>query len=112
MLNSNRIIFDRGSNISAQTDKDDDLPVLTEAVETPAALPDRPSAPVGRPSADELVKLESKLCAQSLTLADQMIHEACHDVEDIIVERVMSKLRSELPALVSRVLHDHFDDKV
>ena len=78
-------------------------------METPDALPIKPSAPADRPSADDLVKLESKLCAQSLTLADQMIHEACHDVEDIVVERVMTKLRSELPALVSRVLHDHFD---
>ncbi len=62
-----------------------------------------------RPSADELVKLESKLCAQSLTLADQLLHEACHDIEDIIVERVMIKLRNELPDLVSRVMQDHFD---
>ncbi len=62
-----------------------------------------------RPSADELVKLESKLCAQSLTLADQLLHEACHDIEDIIVERVMIKLRNELPDLVGRVLQDHFD---
>ena len=64
-----------------------------------------------RPSADELAKLESKLCAQSLTLADQLLHEACHDIEDIIVERVMNKLRNELPALVSRVIQDHFDDE-
>ena len=84
--------------------EDEDLPVLTETVEVPVALADRPST-------DDLVKLESKLCAQSLTLADQLIHEACHDVEDIIVERVMSKLRGEMPALVSRVLHDHFDGK-
>ncbi len=62
-----------------------------------------------RPSADELIKLESKLCAQSLTLADQLLHEACHDIEDIIVERVMIKLRNELPDLVSRVMQDHFD---
>ena len=61
-----------------------------------------------RPSADELVKLESKLCAQGLTLADQLLHEACHDIEDIIVERVMNKLRNELPDLVSRVMQDHF----
>ena len=80
-------------------------------METPAALADQPSALADQPSADELVKLESKLCAESLTLADQMIHEACHDVEDIIVERVMSKLRSQLPALVSRVLRDHFEGK-
>ena len=73
-------------------------------METPGALP-------AGPSADELVKLESRLCAQSLTLADQMLHEACQDVEDIILERVMTKLRGELPALVSRVLHDHFDGK-
>ncbi len=64
-----------------------------------------------RLSADELVKLESKLCAQSLTLADQLLHEACHDIEDIIVERVMNKLRNELPDLVSRILQDHFDGK-
>ena len=109
MHNSKRTTFDEDQSINAQADKDDDLPVLTEAVQTVAALGDTPSALADRPSADELVKLESKLCAQSLTLADQLIHEACHDVEDIIVERVMSKLRSELPALVSRVLHDHFD---
>ena len=75
---------------------------MTEAVEQPGALP-------ARPSADELVKLESKLCAQSLTLADQLLHEACQDIEDIIVERVTRKLRIELPALVTRVLQDHFD---
>jgi hypothetical protein len=40
-----------------------------------------------------------------------MLYVACHDVEDMIVERVMTKLRSELPALVSRVLHDHFEGK-
>ncbi len=97
-----RTTFDEDRVINAQADHDDDLPVLTKAVQQSDALP-------ARPSADELVKLESKLCAQSLTLADQMLHEACHDIEDIIVERVMSKLRSELPALVSRVLHDHFD---
>jgi hypothetical protein len=111
---SKRTTFDEDRNINAQAkkdgdlengdSKDDDLPVLTEAVQTPDALPDMPSA-------DELVKLESKLCAESLTLADHLIHEACHDVEDIIVERAMGKLRSELPALVSRVLHDHFAGK-
>ena len=86
--------------------KDDDLPVLTDTVDTPIISADKTA-----PSADELLKLESKLCAKSLTLADQLLHDAYHDVEDIIVERVMSKLRSELPALISRALHDHFDDK-
>ncbi len=99
---SKRTIYKEDGGINAQADQDDQLPVLTETVEQPDALP-------ARPSADELVTLESKLCAQSLTLADQLLHEACHDIEDIIVERVMSKLRSELPALVSRVLQDHFD---
>ncbi len=99
---SKRTIYKEDGGINTQADQDDQLPVLTETVEQPDALP-------ARPSADELVRLESKLCAQSLTLADQLLHEACHDIEDIIVERVMSKLRSELPALVSRVLQDHFD---
>ena len=100
-----------GIDISAPADKDDELPVLTDTVDTPIVSAIKPSALTHRPSADELVKLESKLCAKSLTLADQMIHAACRDVEDVIVERVMSKLRSQLPALVSRVLHDHFDSK-
>ncbi len=78
---------------------------------TPIVPVIKPSALEHRPSEYELVKLEAKLCAKSLTLADQMIHAACRDVEDVIVERVMSKLRSQLPALVSRVLHDHFDGK-
>lgn len=72
---------------------------------------ERPGTSPGKPSSDELVKLESKLCAESLTLADQMLQDACLDVEDIILKRVMTKLRSELPALVSRILHDHFDGK-
>ncbi len=100
-----------GIDINPQADKDDDLPVLTDTVDTPIVPVIEPSELEHRPSADELVKLESKLCAKSLTLVDQMIHAACRDVEDVIVERVMSKLRSQLPALVSRVLHDHFDDQ-
>lgn len=88
--------------MSIQAGKDDDLPVLTEAVGQAAG-------PSAVPSADELARLESKLCAESLTLADQMVHEACHDVEDIILERVMRKLRGELPALVNHVVRDHFD---
>jgi hypothetical protein len=101
---SKRTIFNEDQAINAQGNHDDDLPVLTEAIE----LTDTAAT---RPSAAELVKLESKICAHSLTLADQMLHEACQDAEDMIVERVMSKLRSELPALVSRVLHDHFHGK-
>ena len=100
-----------GIDINTHADKDDDLPVLTDTVTKPIVPVTKPSALQHRPSADALVKLESKLCAESLTLADQMIHAACRDVEDVIVERVMSKLRSQLPALVSRVLHDHFDGK-
>ncbi len=110
MQSSKRTTFD-GVDINAHADNDDDLPVLTDTVDVPTIPADKSSASANRPSADELVKLESKLCAQSLTLADQMLHDACHDIEDMIVERVLSKLRSELPALISRVLHDHFDGK-
>jgi hypothetical protein len=101
----------KGIDINAEAKKDDDLPVLTDTVDTPIIPADEAAPLADRPSADELVKLESKLCAKSLTLADQMLHDACHDIEDMIVERVMSKLRSELPAVISRALHDHFDDK-
>ena len=88
--------------IVTQAEHEDKLPILTESVEISDELR-------AKLSADEIVKLESKLCARCLTLTDQMLHEACHDVEDIVVERVMIKLRGELPALISSVLHDHFD---
>ncbi len=39
---SKRTTFDEDKNINAHADKDEDLPVLTEAVETPAALPGSP----------------------------------------------------------------------
>jgi hypothetical protein len=84
------------------TGDDDDIPVLTDAIErtTPAAA---------GVSAEELERLEARLCSSSLQLAEQMLRDACREAQHVMIERVMSELRAELPRIVSRALRDHFD---
>lgn len=80
---------------------EDDIPVLTDAIER-----DRP-APAGL-SAAELERLEGRITASSLKLAEERLRAACHEAEHVLLERVMNELRAELPAIVSRALDDHF----
>ncbi len=84
------------------TDNDDDIPVLTEAIErTP------PPAPGVTPA--ELARLEHDICNSSLKFAETVLRDACQEAEHVLKERVMTALREEMPALVRRALHDHFD---
>jgi hypothetical protein len=84
------------------TSNDDDIPVLTDAIER--------TSPAGADvSAEDLERLEARLCSSSLHLAEQMLRDACREAEHVLIERVMSELRAELPRIVSRALRDHFD---
>jgi len=83
-------------------DNDDDIPVLTEAVEP---LP----AAAAVAAAHDLARLEARLCASSLKLAEQLLRDACREAEHVLLERVMNELRAELPAIVKRALDEHFD---
>jgi len=36
------------------------------------------------------------------------VHNACREMEALLLEQVSDRLRSELPALVSRIVEEHF----
>lgn len=81
---------------------DDDIPVLTEAVE-------RDRLPARVPSAAELERLEARISASSLKLAEEFLRSASREAERVLIERVMSELRAALPAMVRRALDEHFE---
>jgi uncharacterized protein (DUF2267 family) len=82
----------------------DPIPVLTDIVEdeprdvTPAV--DRASL--------FLEELEAHLAASVLEQADELVHNACREMEALLLEQVSDRLRAELPALIARVIDEHF----
>jgi len=40
-------------------------------------------------------------------LADSLLHQAIKDIEATLFERVVDRLRAQLPELVDRVLREH-----
>jgi hypothetical protein len=83
-------------------DNDDDIPVLTDAIER-AVIDGKPA-----PAAD-MEKLQAELCASSLRVAEEMLRDACREAEHVLMDRAMRTLRAELPAIVRGVLNDHFE---
>jgi hypothetical protein len=80
----------------------DDIPVLTDIVEdTPDAAPiDRTLLFLG--------DLEARLAAAINDHADELVHNACREMEALLLEQVSDRLRSELPALIGRIVNEHF----
>jgi hypothetical protein len=81
----------------------DTIPVLTDIVE---------DAPDNAPATDRtrlfLDELEAHLAIAIHEQADELVHNACRELEALLLEQVSDRLRSELPALVSRVIEEHF----
>jgi Zn-dependent M32 family carboxypeptidase len=76
-----------------------DIPILTEAIEQ-----------------DQTVTLNTKdassaLICETIKLADSLLHTAVKDIEATLFERVLDKLRAELPELVNRVLAEQADKR-
>jgi hypothetical protein len=82
----------------------DAIPVLTDIVEepghAPAAVEDRAPA--------FLDQLEMHVTAAVQEHTDQLVHNACREMEALLLEQVSDRLKAELPALVSRVINEHF----
>jgi hypothetical protein len=74
-----------------------DIPVLTEAVGEEA---------VGY-TAQNARAMHAALVAETLNLADSLLHRATKDIEAILFERIRDELRALLPELVDRVLREH-----
>ncbi len=74
-----------------------DIPILTEAVEQTGksrALIDRKA-------------IQSAILTETLKLADSLLHQATREIEATLFERVLDRLRAELPELMDRVMREH-----
>jgi len=77
-----------------------DIPILTEAVQDSVAA--------GR---IDLKALQSNLVAETLKLADSLLHRAARDIEATLFEQVFDRLRMELPELVDRLVKEQLPPK-
>ena len=88
---------------AAVNEPPDIIPVLTDVIE------DEPGA---APAIDRarlfLDDLEAHLTLAIHEQADELVHNACREMEALLLEQVSDRLRSELPTLVSRIIEEHF----
>ncbi|HEX7375349.1 MAG TPA: hypothetical protein VF277_10245 [Steroidobacteraceae bacterium] len=82
----------------------DTIPVLTDVVEDA----DHGATPATDPTVAFLEELESHLTATIHEQTDELVHNACREMEALLLEQVSDRLKAELPALVSRVILEHF----
>jgi Zn-dependent M32 family carboxypeptidase len=74
-----------------------DIPILTEAAAQ---------------SVEGCLTLDAKavhaaIVTETLELADSLLHQAVKDIEATLFERVLDRLRAQLPELVDRILREH-----
>ncbi len=97
---------------------DPDLPILTDVVELRAptatgstglhtALEPTLGAEPGIHNVEELAALQADLVNRTLNLADELLHTAARDLEGVLFERVLERLRTSLPELVAVALREH-----
>jgi len=80
-------------------DSNDDIPVLTDAIERAA-----PATP-----ASNIDALQDELCAASLAHAEALLRDACREAEHVLFERTLNALRAELPGIVRGILNEHLE---
>jgi Zn-dependent M32 family carboxypeptidase len=74
-----------------------DIPILTEAV--------KETEPVSLSL--EAKAVHAAILTETLELADSLLHQAVKDIEATLFERVLDRLRAQLPELVDRILREH-----
>ena len=89
---------------AAKKDAAEDIPVLTEVVEE-AVLVDNSY------SGEDLAGLEDEISRGSLRLAEQLLHEVAREMEVVLFDRVLSRMKEELPTLVEKILREHLQRK-
>ncbi|HVN41492.1 MAG TPA: hypothetical protein VMT50_01825 [Steroidobacteraceae bacterium] len=82
----------------------DAIPVLTDVVDEEGA----PATAFGDQTLVVLERLESHLTAVIHEHADELVHNACREMEALLLEHVSDRLKAELPGLVSAVILEHF----
>jgi hypothetical protein len=74
-----------------------DIPILTES--TQQSLPVTLSL--------DAKAVHAAILTETLELADSLLHQAVKDIEATLFERVLDRLRAQLPELVDRILREH-----
>ena len=94
---------DREDSIAANS-AEERIPVLTDVVEKAVLVAEDYSN-------EELAALEEEISHASLRLAEQLLHEVSREMEVVMFDRVLSRMRDELPALVDKILREHLQRK-
>lgn len=82
----------------------DHIPVLTDIVEDDL----RGAEPLTDRTSLFLGELEAHLTAAIHERADELVHNACREMEALLLEQVSDRLRAQLPALVAGIIEEHF----
>jgi hypothetical protein len=82
----------------------DHIPVLTDIVEDDL----RGAEPPADRTSLFLGELEAHLTAAIHERADELVHNACREMEALLLEQVSDRLRAQLPALVAGIIEEHF----
>jgi len=82
----------------------DSIPVLTDIIENDA--PGVVSA-VDR-TAEFLGEIEAHLATAIHDHADELVHNACREMEALLLEQVSDRLRAQLPSLIAGIIEQHF----
>jgi hypothetical protein len=92
-----------------------ELPILTDVVEFHATgrfpRPEPEQEPADSFASDllteaDIAALQSALISRTAALAEELTREAASDIEALLVERVVDRLRAALPDLVATALRD------
>ncbi len=86
----------------SMNDPIDDIPVLTDFVDEGSAAESLPGD-----TGQLLLELEAQLTAAVHEHADELVHNACRDLEALLLEHVSDRLRSDLPGIVAAVIEEH-----
>ncbi len=91
-------------------------PILTDVVELHATgsfpRPDRIDEPAGAYASgllsdDDIAALQAALVSRMMNLTDELLHAAAREIEAVMFERVIDRLRAALPELVAAALREH-----
>jgi hypothetical protein len=94
-----------------------ELPILTDVVEFHATgrfpRPEAEQEPADSFATDllteaDIAALQAALVSRTMILAEALTREAAGDIEALLVERVVDRLRAALPELVATALRDQF----
>ena len=97
-------------------DPTDELPILTDVVELHATgsfpRPDQVEDSAGPYasgllSEEDVSALQAALVSRMMNLTDELLHAAAREIEAVMFERVIDRLRAALPELVAAALREH-----